>query len=123
MNAKVEAMLNEFIATTQPNPVGNGRVLTLGKDAWVLLHACAVHGERVWLKEVRTLLNFRQGQGSKAMEYLCALADKHGVVLQLTPKQIVKGLGMTTARLKKWYPRFGFEPNGEWMYRNPKGGQ
>ena len=50
-----------------------------------------------------------EGSGSKAMEELVALADNSGKRITLTPDMMP---GTTsTARLKKFYRRFGFKPN------------
>ncbi len=48
-----------------------------------------------------------RGEGTKAMDYICALADAHGVTIELT----AMGYGKTpTPRLVRWYQGFGFHP-------------
>jgi hypothetical protein len=47
-----------------------------------------------------------QGAGRKALAHLLALADKHGVRLELTAKAYVKGR-MTSKQLHDWYARLG----------------
>lgn len=54
----------------------------------------------------------RQGQGTAAMEALCAFADAHRARIILTPGQPDDRHGTTsTARLKRFYKRFGFVEN------------
>lgn len=53
-----------------------------------------------------------QGRGTAAMEALCAFADAHRARIILTPGQPDDRHGTTsTARLKRFYKRFGFIEN------------
>lgn len=75
----------------------------------------------------------RQGSGTAAMEDLVRYADAHGKRLLLTPAQKNSEHGTTSsARLKKFYRRFGFVPNSgrnkdfrvsDSMVRNPRSQQ
>ena len=69
----------------------------------------------------------RKGGGTEAMNLLCELADKHQVVLTGTAKKFGDDKNyMTTAKLKAWYPRFGWvigrgnAHDGYDMRREPK---
>lgn len=80
----------------------------------------------IWVRE-----NPGSGVGTKAMEELCAFADKHGARIILTPNAKDEMFGTTSyARLVKFYKRFGFIENRgrkkdfsiqDAMVRNPKG--
>jgi GNAT superfamily N-acetyltransferase len=54
----------------------------------------------------------KQGSGSEAMEDLCRFADRHGRRVVLVPAQRDPNHGTTSsARLKRFYKRFGFVEN------------
>jgi len=59
----------------------------------------------------------RKGHGSKAMEWLCGLADKHSVIL-MGCAEPNHGSTMPTEVLFGWYRRFGFHvvPYDECFY-------
>lgn len=48
------------------------------------------------------------GIGTKVMKELCEWADKHNIVLSLTPDNYQ---GTSVVFLRKWYRTFGFKPN------------
>jgi hypothetical protein len=121
----VEAMLEEYVATTVPNPVGRGRVVNVGPDAWALVDLWP-GGGRVWLKEIRAI-EFGKGHGTAALRFVLALADKHEVTVQLQAHRIMtidRKFGLSTAQLKRWYARHGFRRSGSgsdcWMFREPQ---
>ena len=63
------------------------------------------------------------GKGSQAMRWLCALADKHGVELNLEAEPITGWETLDQRGLIKWYRRFRFRERGyhdNWMTRRPK---
>lgn len=57
-----------------------------------------------------------KGYASEALKLLCALADKHGVTLDLTAKAYLTGQQakgrLTTKQLVDWYGRYGFVKTG-----------
>ena len=62
----------------------------------------------------------KEGQGTRAMQFLSNLADKHQVLLDLNA--VPKGQNkMPVAKLKNFYRKFGFVSTpGDNMRRNPK---
>lgn len=63
-------------------------------------------GGVIHLGDIRAL-NPRNGAGTRALKFLCDLADKHGVTLQGTAKAYDKDR-MSTRQLLDWYRKFGF---------------
>jgi len=110
----VERLLRDFTEASFPNPLGsterNERVLK-GIDALVRLEP---DGRKVFVAEVRALRP-RQGIGTRAMQFLTDLADKHGVQLALFPHPFGTAQ-MEFGALVNFYRRFGFQyadENGE----------
>jgi len=71
------------------------------------------------------IINVDQGNGqaSKALDWLCGLADKYGVPLELFPERMNGyGKGVPTVLLKKWYGSRGFEKDAKFGFyrREPK---
>jgi ribosomal protein S18 acetylase RimI-like enzyme len=66
------------------------------------------HEVRINLIETYTTLRNR-GWATKALEFLCELADRHGVTMNLQPSpQLDLGCPLSIAQLVTWYQRFGF---------------
>jgi GNAT superfamily N-acetyltransferase len=103
----VERLLRDFAEASFPNPLGsaerNERVLK-GIDALVRLEP---DGRKVFVAEVRALRP-RQGVGTRAMQFLTDLADKHGVQLALFPHPFGTAQ-MEVGALVNFYRRFGFQ--------------
>ena len=103
----VERLLRDFTEASFPNPLGsaerNERVLK-GIDALVRLEP---DGRKVFVAEVRALRP-RQGIGTRAMQFLTDLADKHGVQLALFPHPFGTAQ-MEVGALVNFYRRFGFQ--------------
>ncbi|WP_221568948.1 GNAT family N-acetyltransferase [Alkalihalobacillus sp. TS-13] len=59
-----------------------------------------------------------KGVGTEVMQALIHQADKYGDNLKLYPSD---DYGSDFDRLKKWYERFGFRSNGDWMFRYAQG--
>jgi len=78
-----------------------------------------------WVHVVGLYVSFEvsKGAGSAALDWLCGLADRHGVQLWLVPKpRSHKRLGVQA--LRAWYKRRGFIANGHgWWVRVPKKGR
>lgn len=124
---KLDAFFAAFDDQTLQNPFGKGRVI--GGDKALIELVAGFAPDSVVLKEIRTLNARGTGQGSLALDWLCALADEHGVSLVLTAKRIgaaggrLDHGGLSTAQLKKWYVRHGFSARagGGMLQRQPKG--
>lgn len=65
------------------------------------------------------------GEASKALRWVCSLADKHDVTLSLYVEPIKKYQpGLSIVQLRKWYTRAGFvryENHPYVMERKPRG--
>jgi hypothetical protein len=62
---------------------------------------------------IRVPVGAVRGTASQALDTLCREADRHKVVLHVTPDPLPRthGLALPRARLKAWYGRRGFVPN------------
>jgi hypothetical protein len=60
------------------------------------------------------------GSGSKILKELCLQADKHQIILSLSPLFMPNGKSehMSEKRLREWYGRFGFRGRSHFR-RNP----
>jgi hypothetical protein len=67
----------------------------------------------------------RKGYASKALDWLCKLADKHQVALDCVPKQFGsnkpedKGTRLNKRQLVAWYAKRGFVQGRQGMRREP----
>jgi GNAT superfamily N-acetyltransferase len=64
-----------------------------------------------------------RGLGEQLLGQLLVLADLHQVPVRLRPCSFDRrrGTGLTTARLRRWYGRYGFAARGDvWMVRAPQ---
>lgn len=125
LSPAVEAFLRAFYDASYPSPFSPNerteRALS-GIDAVVEVTPkyAGIH-----LDEVRALTR-KQGEGTKAMRFLTALADKHGIKLSLYAKPFGSE-AMNRDTLVNFYRRFGFYPDeaeeedeGTEMYRWPR---
>ena len=123
---KLDAFFAAFDAQTWQNPIGKGRIV--GDNVLIEVIAGAAP-DSVMLKEIRTLIAREAGHASRALDWLCALADAHDVSLVLHAKRIgaaggrLDHGGLSTAQLKKWYVRHGFSARagGDMLQRKAKG--
>lgn len=117
------AMLDDYEAATQPHPFNNRGRLTSD----MVLTELYTRGPNVRISAIASLGERGKGAGSRALQQITALADRHGVTLELGAKPFrVGGSGkrLTAAQLKRWYARHGFvaarhDAPGE-MVRAPK---
>lgn len=82
---------------------------------------------RIHLSSIMSFMKKNAGDASAALKWLCALADKHQVTLELMVKPIKnagarEGKNLNKAQLTAWYKRNGFvKGNGfDHMERPPK---
>ena len=108
--------IEEFEKMSTPNPL-NDRERIL-HDTGVTLVVNSFKNNSVHLSDIRSIV---KGNGSKCLQEICMLADKHRVTIDL----FAKGYGDTpTSVLKSWYEKFGFEQHetysdGYEMIRKP----
>ena len=53
-------------------------------------------------------INTHKGHGTQFMHWLCALADKHNMQIELCARNDDPNAPMNTDQLKEWYEKFGF---------------
>lgn len=110
----LDAFMADYRQGTWANPI-NPRERVLAEDA--IMEVRPFDG-RIHLSFIRAVEK-GQGGGSKGLDFLCALADKHGVEMDLEPEKV--GQGLSNAELKKWYQSRGFKSQrGAVMVRVPK---
>ena len=120
---KVKAMLDEWWKGTTPHPFD--RRLRIWDDAIGLWLRGS--GRDVELMTIMTFADKNQGEGSRALKWVCDLADKHGVELVLNVSPIKNagsrtGKNLNKSELTKWYAKNGFVKDKEYdMRRNAKG--
>lgn len=106
----VKAMLDEWWKATQPHPFD--RRLRIWNDA-IGLWLRPGEDKEAELMTIMTFVDKNQGEGSKALKWVCDLADKHGVDLTLNVSPI-KNAGSRTGKnlnkkeLTSWYAKNGF---------------
>jgi hypothetical protein len=124
----LRALLAEFEAATRPNPMSRDERLLAREDAnWsqgagVVTVGLSVFDGRLRLDGIRALAVGR-GDGTWALTWLCALADRHGATIMgsATPFGRSPG-GLAVRPLAVWYRKHGFhvDPDGT-MHRPPQG--
>lgn len=125
---KLDAFFAAFDAQTLQNPIGKGRIVV---DNVLVDVIAAIAPDSVMLKEITTVTERGAGHASRALDWLCALADAHDVALVLHAKRIGTANGrfnhggLTTAQLKQWYFKRGFSARAggghDTLIRKPKG--
>lgn len=112
----VDAFIEEFWENTTHNPFSNR------ERVWqnVAGIECVKWEGCIHLSFIRSFEK-GTGAGSAALKWLCQLADKHGVPIELHAKPVGKG-GLTANKLREWYMRHGFKSNGSKydLIRQPK---
>lgn len=116
MSPETQSFMDEFVRTTYPNPFNNRERVLFKAAAVSLRQGC---GSRIWINCIRSLQR-RAGYGSLALNWLCDLADKHGVTLAgvIEPTGTMRPrLGI--AQLRSWYSNHGFTVEGLQISRLP----
>lgn len=119
---KVKAMLDEYWEGTTPHPFD--RRLRIWNDSVGL--TLRGDGKEVSLMTIMTFTDKNQGDGSKALKWVCDLADKHGVDMNLDVSPIKNAGSRTGKNLNKkdltaWYARNNFKKDGvDHMVRKAK---
>jgi hypothetical protein len=112
----VRKFMDEYRAGTQPT--GDGRLLRAGRVKITL----APH--RTWVTLCRIeALDAGNGDGSRALDWLCQLADKYGVKISGCADPFGSCF-LDLEKLLDWYARHGFKITVKDFYyidREPKG--
>lgn len=101
-NPRVQLAYDEFVENSEENPF-NPRV-RIFQNSKIELKA---YKNCLHLSDIQAMFP-RKGGGTAAMKYLCDLADKYHVKIELLAKSYTDD-HMSTRQLKSWYERFGFE--------------
>lgn len=121
-SAALQAFLDEFDKDTSPNPFMS-RMGIWKESIGIELSAWQGH---IHISSIMSFAKKNNGDASKALKWICDLADKHGVKMDLTVAPIKnagaeKGESLNKSQLKAWYRRNGFVPvGGDNMLREPK---
>lgn len=112
----VDKFMDDYHATTHAHPWDNNTRL---------LHNTMVkafpHGEEIHLSDIQTMAP-KSGAGTKALEHLKSLADKHGVAISGAAVPYAKDKKYITTKktLNKFYADRGFAVKGENIKYSPK---
>jgi len=112
----VDKFMDDYHATTQAHPWDNHTRI---------LHNTMVkaypHGEEIHLSDIQTMAP-KSGAGTKALEHLKSLADKHGVAISGAAVPYAKDKKYITTKktLNKFYADRGFAVKGENIKYSPK---
>lgn len=115
--------MKELWKTTFGNPF-DPRERVVNNESAVTMKYNPNFGEnRLSLNLVRSFEKGK-GAGGRAMDFITKLADKHKMEVQIDVKPVGKG-GLGTAKLMKFYAKFGFVKNPQYrvktaMIRYPK---
>jgi hypothetical protein len=111
----VIAAVRAVQALGQPNPFDERETVI---DNSVLVEV-SKFDKSLWISSIRTVES-GQGNASRVLDKICAIADEHGVRIRLDAKPFGSG-GLSKANLTAWYKRHGFKPvrNGSIMERPP----
>lgn len=112
----VDKFMDDYHATTQAHPWDNHTRI---------LHNTMVkafpHGDEIHLSDIQTLAP-KSGAGTKALEHLKGLADKHGVAISGAAVPYANDKKYITSKktLNKFYKDRGFSVKGETLKYSPK---
>ena len=124
---RLAGFMREFDSLTEAIPRS-----IIGERIYRSIAALDLHAfnKEIVLSSIRTFESGK-GNGSLTLDWLCALADKHGVAITGTVKSydtkiVNDGIpqdektSLTASQLKAWYVRRGFTVGALEMRREPK---
>jgi hypothetical protein len=121
-NPALAAFLKEFDKGTTPNPFQPR--MRVWKDS-VGVELGRFSG-MIHISSIMSFIEKNAGQASACLKWICDLADKHQVKLDLTVSPIKnagarEGKSLTKPQLTAWYTRAGFvKGRGDAMQRDPR---
>jgi hypothetical protein len=118
----MKTFIEDFMAGSRRSPYPKRTLRAPGSMVgWVGDTALLVDlADEIYLAGIHTLRSKTGcGSASKALRWLCGLADKHGFVVYLFAKAN-EHQTLSTAQLREWYGRNGFAKKRTWMVRQPK---
>lgn len=116
---ELDAFMREFLDATQSNPFAAHERVWEMRAAFEL----SIFDNRIHLGCVRSLMQRGKGNGTAALDWLCALADRHGVEIEgeIEPVGQIRPR-LNAHQLRAWYKRHGFTvSNTGFITRKPKG--
>ena len=121
-NTKITGFMNDYYAGTDPHPFDDRHRL------WDMSIAIELSkfGDEIHISSIISMVTKNGGEASRALKWLCELADTHGVTMGLIAKPIDNagtraGKSLTKSQLVSWYKRYGFvaSDGGDEMVRVP----
>ena len=117
----LDTFMSDYRAATVQNP------LVDRQRAWIVDDAYVVTDVKLWqgMAVLSSIFSDRRGRGaaSKVLRELVTLADRHGVIMFLSPKAFgMREGGLSSKQLRDWYGRHGFKRSREYprdMVRKP----
>jgi hypothetical protein len=111
----LDAFVQEYLATTWQNPFVNNERVFFHVAAFALQ---VWNVDEILIARIRSLEKGK-GYGSMALDWLCALADKHSIRLSGTIEPCGKEPKLNVAQLQSWYRKHGFVVRGREISREP----
>lgn len=108
--AKLDAFMREYENETTDHPFDHTMRLwdqTVGLEL-------STFNRAIHISSIISFDKKNAGQASKALKWLCDLADKHQVKMELIAEPIKNagsrdGVSLSKSQLKSWYERYGFK--------------
>lgn len=120
--AGLDAFFTEFHNETAANPFQPR--MSIWKDTIGI--EMSKFGGKAHMSSIMSFEKKNAGQASAALKWLCELADKHNVTMDLIVSPIknagaVEGKSLTKSQLTAWYAKNGFvKTRNDTMERTPK---
>ncbi len=110
--------MRDFWNQTQAHPFTKTLSMFCVEGIPVVLFDVGTRDGAIWLENIHSTQE-GHGYGSQALDWFCALADKHGVEIrgEIYPPQ---GSTLGVEELAAWYQRHGFTVDGHKICREPR---
>lgn len=99
--------INDVEALGIQNPFNRSEIII---DDNVQLEVSNFDGA-LWISSIFTIERGK-GDGSRVLQKICDIADKHNVVIRCSPEPFGDTNGLNKSELVKWYKRNGFKSIG-----------
>jgi GNAT superfamily N-acetyltransferase len=115
----MEAFFQDFHAMATPVGRGDYAFRLPGGEVLGFIQIIPARGKRIQIHRFWTR-HQGKGHGRTMLRWLCDLADRHGVELQLKALPIGrKPYPLSRDQLCQWYQRYGFEGTRRKLIRKP----
>ena len=103
----VDAFLDDLHKTTKPHPFNDRSRIVGDNDAMVQMYKV---NDTAHLSDIQSLKP-KSGAGTRAMQHIHGLADKHGVTVSGFANAYAKDKNYVTdtKKLKSWYEKMGYK--------------